>query len=104
MNADPVTFGIFETIVVSGCFRRNKSLSETRFLHQLDLKTSRGDHIDSEASGFGLGVGALQNPLAGAAVKRWLDVGILLLEGIDQGDDLIVVQRAVEYDLAFGFG
>lgn len=67
MNTDPVTFGIFEAFVVSGCFRRNKSLSQARFLHKLDLKTRRGHYVDCEASGFGLGIGAVQNPFAGAA-------------------------------------
>ena len=90
MNTDPVTFRIFEALIESGCFLRNKSLSEARFLHKLDLKTRRGHDIDRKASGFSLSGGALQNPFAGAAVKRWLDVRILLLERIDEGDDLLM--------------
>ena len=104
MHVDPVAVRVFEAFVVERCFRRHEALRQPRFFHQLDLKTGRGDDVDGEAAGFGFRDCALQNSLAGAAVKRRLDVRIFFLEGVDQGNDLLVVERAVKNDFAFGFG
>ena len=104
MDAYPVTVKVFEAFVVGRSFRRHESLRQSRFFHQLELKACRSDDIDGEAAGFGLRDRALQNSIAGAAIKRRLDVRILFLEGVDESDDLFIVERAVEDDFAFGLG
>ena len=104
MDVDPVAVGIFESFVVGRCFRRHESLRQARFFHQLYLKSGRGDDVDRKPAGFRFRDCALQNPFACPAVKRRLDVRVLFLEGVDQGNDLFVVQRAIKNDFAFGFG
>ena len=96
--------GIFEPVVIGCGFRRHEALGQPGLFHQLHLKTRRGHDVDGEAAGFRFGVGPLQDALAGAAVKGRLDRRIFFLEGVDQGDDLLVVERAIEYNLAFGAG
>src|SRR4030095_6975506 len=56
------------------------------------------------STGPSFGDRPLQNALAGGAVEGWFDGRILFLEGVNQGNDLLVIQRAIKNDFAFDFG
>jgi hypothetical protein len=98
-----MTVRVFESLVVSRCFRRDEPLSEAGFLHQLHLESSGGENVNREPTGLRFSYGALQNPLARSSIERRFDGGVLLLKGVHQGDDLLVVQRAIKHDFVLGF-
>ena len=101
MDVDPVAVGIFKAFVKAGGFRRHVALGQAGFFHKLHLK-SRGRHdVDGKAAGLGFGVGPLQHPFACAAVKGWFDRRVSFLEGVDEADDLFVVERAIKHHFAF---
>src|SRR5215471_2453425 len=104
VDVDPVAVRVFESIVIGGRLGGDKPLSEAGVLHKLYLKAGGRENIYRETSSLGLSQRALQNPLAGGTVERWFDGRIFLLEGINQGDDLLVIQRAVKNDFAFDSG
>src|SRR6516165_8198628 len=104
MYAHPMTVRIFKPVVIKSGFRRHVLLGEPRFFHELQLKPRRGRDIDSETAGFGFRRSALQNALAGAAVKGWLDERIFLLEGINERDNLFIIERAVKNYFPLSFG
>src|SRR5262249_41303105 len=104
VDVDPVVVGGFESIVIGGRLGGDKPLSEAGVLHQLYLKAGGRENIYRETSSLGLSQRALQNPLAGGTVERRFDGRIFFLECINQGDDLLVIQRAVKNDFAFDSG
>src|SRR5215471_13204748 len=104
VNVDPVAVRVFESIVIGGRLGGYKPLSEAGVLHQLYLKAGGRENIYRETSSLGLSQRALQNPLACGTVERRFDGRIFLLEGINQGDDLLVIQRAVKNDFTLGSG
>src|SRR5262245_31901018 len=104
MDVDPVAVRVFESIIIGGGLSGDKSLSEAGVLHQLYLKAGGRENIYRETSSLGLSQRALQNPLAGGTVERRFDGRIFFLECINQGDDLLVIQRAVKNDFTLGSG
>ena len=104
MDIDPMALRIFETLVVGCGLVRNKFLCKPGFFQELELKTGGSKNVHRVAACSRLVKCALQDSFAGRAVKGRFDERVLFLECIDQSDDLLVVQRAVEDDLALGFG
>ena len=104
MNVDPMAVRVFESIVVSACLRGNKPLSEAGLLHQLYLESGGGENVYRKPTSLRFRYGTLQNPLARPTVKGRFDGGVLFLEGVNQGNDLLVVQRAIKNDFAFDSG
>ena len=104
MDVDPMAVRVFESIVVSACLRGNKPLSEAGLLHQLYLESGGGENIYRKPTSLRFRYGALQNPLARPTVEGRFDGGVLFLEGVNQGNDLLVVQRAIKNDFAFDSG
>src|SRR5262245_1463859 len=104
VDVDPVAVRVFESIVIGGRLGGDKSLSEAGVLHQLYLEAGGRENIYGETSSPGLSQRALQNTLAGGTIERRFDGRIFFLKGIDQSDDLLVVQRTVKNDFALGSG
>ena len=92
---------VFESIVVSACFRGNKPLSEAGLFHQLYLESGGGENVYRKPTSLRFCYGALQHPFARPTVERRFDGGVLFLEGVNQGNDLLIVQRAIKNDFAF---
>src|SRR5919108_560562 len=103
MDVDPMAFRVFEIVVERGCFRWNKLLRKPGFLQKLSLESGGGQNVHRVASGSGFGERTLQNSFTGCTVKGRFDERIFPLEGVHQGNDLLIVKRAVEYDFAFRF-
>jgi hypothetical protein len=84
---------IFEIIVESGCFHQNKLLRKPGFLQKLSLESGGGQDVHRVAAGSGFSDRTLQNSFTGCTVKGRFDERIFPFEGLDQRNDLLIVNE-----------